>query len=96
MANPDPAKLSYLETIFANFLNLALTLAGLAVFIMLIIGGFRYLTSGGDPKQTEAAQKTITMAIVGLLVAIASWLILKFIAYFTGLEDQLFNFSLTG
>lgn len=96
MPNPAPAKLSDLEFIFQRFLNLALTLAGLAVFVMLIVGGFRYLTSGGDPKQTEAAQKTITMAIVGLITALASWFILNLIAHFTGLQDQLFNFSLTG
>lgn len=93
MKNPDPATLQQLEGIFKHILNIALTLGGLAVFIMLIIGGFKYLTSAGDPKQTESAQNTITMAIVGLLVAIGAWFILNFIAHFTGTD--ILNFSLT-
>ena len=91
--DPPPVTLSYLEVILKNFLNIAITLGGIAAFIMIIIGGFKYMTSGGDPKQTQAASQTITYAIIGLLAAIGSWFILKFIAGFTGID--LFNFSIT-
>jgi len=90
----DPASFKDLETIFARILNLALTLGGITAFIMLIVGGFRFLTSSGDPKQTQAAGQTITMAIVGLLVAIGSWFILGLLGNLTGLD--LTTFSLTG
>ncbi len=96
MANPPPATLQSLEGIIQNILELALSLGGLAAFVMLIVGGFKYLASGGDPKQAESARSTITMAIVGLLVAIGAWLILNFISDFTGIGDPLFNFSITG
>ena len=68
------------------------TLAHLEV-MMIIIGGFKYMTSGGDPKQTQAASQTITYAIIGLIAALGSWFILKFIGAFTGAD--LFNFSIT-
>ncbi|MBU1084960.1 MAG: hypothetical protein ABII08_00430 [Candidatus Beckwithbacteria bacterium] len=88
------ATFSDLETIFEHILGIAITLGGIALFIMLLVGGFKYLTSSGDPKQTASAGSTITMAVVGLLVAIGSWFILKLISDFTGVD--LFNFSLTG
>ena len=82
-----------LEIILARILNLALSLGGLTAFVMLIVGGFKFLTSGGDPKQLESAKNTITWAIGGLVVAIGAWFILGLISDFTGIE--LTKFSLT-
>ncbi|MEA3354926.1 MAG: hypothetical protein U9Q63_00360 [Patescibacteria group bacterium] len=97
MAADTAATFSELEGIFEHILGLVITLGGIALFIMLIVGGFKYLTSGGDPKKTASASSTITMAVVGLLVAIGSWFILQFIADFTGIDlETLTNFSLTG
>jgi len=56
----------------------------LAVF-MLAVGGLRYVVSHGDQNQMEEAKKTITWAIVGLVVIIASFAIvqsiIKILAY---------------
>lgn len=82
----DPAQIKDLEFIFSRILNVVTDLAILAVFIMLVIGGFKYLTSGGDPKATESAQKTLTYAIFGLAALVGIWLILKFIEVFTGVK----------
>jgi len=40
-----------------------------ACVFMILWAGFNYATSGGDEKKTEAAKKTITYAVVGLIVA---------------------------
>lgn len=56
-----------------------LTTSGVAsgiAFLLLIIGGIKYLTSGGDIKAVAEAQKTITSALVGFLVIILSVVIL--------------------
>jgi len=79
------------ECIVRIIFNLAIRLAGLAVFIMLLVGGFKYLTSGGDPKATESAQKTITYAILGLALLLGGWLILLFIKEFTGIDVTIFE-----
>lgn len=79
-------KIQGIECILIAILNLAVRLAGIAVFLMLIIGGFKYLTAGGDPKKAESAQKTITYAIFGLALLIGGWFILFFIEKFTGVE----------
>ncbi len=65
--------------------------AGIALFILLLVGGFKYITSGGDPKALEGAQKTITYAIAGLIVIILSFLILVLISTITGVDVTKFN-----
>ena len=72
--------------IVQNIFNLAIRLAGITTFIMLIMGGFKYLTAGGDAKAAESARNTITYAILGLVLIIAAWFILKFISEFTGVD----------
>jgi len=88
----EVATIQGFECIIIQILNLAVHLAGIAVFIMLIIGGFRYLTSGGDPKAAESARKTITYAIFGLALILISWFILRFIEEFTGITVTQFTF----
>lgn len=56
-----------------NFL--LFTLATPILIIVLIVGGFIYLTSGGNPKKTETAKGLITSAIFGIIIAFAAWLI---------------------
>ena len=74
------------ECIFANIVNLLVPLAGLALFIMLIVGSFSLLTAGGEAKQIEKARKTITYAIFGLVAFLGIWFILKLIQTITGVD----------
>jgi len=85
------ATLKGLEVIFSRILSLATTAAGLVCFMMLIVGGFKYLTSAGDPKQTASAQATLTWAIVGLVAIIGAWFILQLIKHFTGIDVTIFE-----
>lgn len=89
--NPEPAQFTDLETLFSGILNVALTVAIIAVFLMLLLGGFKYLTSGGDPKGNESAKNIITYAILGLLLMIGAWFILQLIKTFTGVEVTKFS-----
>lgn len=67
-------------------LRLAVQFAGIAVFILLLVGGFKYLTSGGNPEAKKAASGTITYAIIGLSLLLGSWLILLLIEEITGVD----------
>lgn len=82
----DVPKIKDFELIFERIVTIALGFAGIAVFIMFLIGGFKYLTSGGDPKAVEEAQKTLTYAIGGLILIALSFLILVFLSNFTGVD----------
>lgn len=87
----SPAKFSDLEIIFKNILGLLIPFAGVVIFVMILIGGFKYLTSAGDPKATASAGQTITWAIVGLLFLIGAWLVLLFIKEITGVDPTVFR-----
>ncbi len=82
----DVAQLKDLECVFGNVVNVALVLAGIVLFVMLIAGGFQYITAGGDPKGIEQAKKTLTYAIGGIILVALSFLILQFIFKFTGID----------
>lgn len=83
-SNPEPATIKCLEAVFANLVSALILLAPVALFIMLIIGGFTYLTSAGDAKKAEKARSTMTWAIVGLVLMISSYIFLRIIEWFTG------------
>ncbi|MFZ3301482.1 MAG: pilin [Microgenomates group bacterium] len=81
-----PPPLTSLEKVFENLISAALAMGGIALFIMFLSGGFKYLTSGGDPKATEGAQKTLTYAITGIVVLAGAFLILKIISTITNVD----------
>jgi len=90
----EPAKISDLGGLFERIVSFALGFAGIVLFLLLIVGGFKYITSGGDPKAVEGAKKTLTYAIGGLVVILLSYLILVLITNITGVDVTKFNISL--
>lgn len=54
-----------------------ITLGGLAAFVSLVIAGFQYLTSVGNPQTMKDAMARIKSAVFGLILLLASWLILN-------------------
>jgi len=86
--------LQCLEVVFEKILNVTVELAVVVLFIFLVIGGFKFITSGGDPKATESAKNTLTYAILGLVLLIGIWLILRFIEYFTGIQVTVFKIGI--
>lgn len=90
-ANAGVAAISDLECVFGNVIGAALGFAGIVLFILLLSGGFKYITSGGDPKALEGAQKTITYAIGGIVLILLSYLILVLIKTITGVDITQFK-----
>lgn len=86
------AKISDLQTLIGNVIGYALGFAGIVLFVLLIVGGFKFITSGGDPKAVEGARKTLTSAIAGLVIILISYLILVLIKNITGVDVT--NFSI--
>jgi len=79
------ARLDQLPIVFANLTSAIATLAGFAVLIMLIRGGVAYITAQGDPKALATARGTLTWAIVGFVIILASYVIIAMIAGFVNL-----------
>lgn len=65
--------------IFRTITNVLLFLIGAISVIMLIIGGIRYVVSGGDSTAVQNAKNTILYAIVGVVVAILAYAVVNFV-----------------
>lgn len=78
------ATITGIECIVTNILGIAVSGIGLASAAMFFVGSILYLTSEGNPKGVDAAKKTISYAILGIVLAISAWVILNFISVFTG------------
>ena len=72
------------ESNFTSFMmrimNIALAVAGLMPEWFLIIGGFRYITSAGNEEVAESAKKIIINAIIGIVIIILSFVIVRVIS----------------
>lgn len=68
-----------LDTWVVSLLNWAIGLAALASVIMLIAAGYMYITANGDEGKVEKATKTLTFAIVGLVVCFIAVMLVKFV-----------------
>jgi len=79
--------------IIGGLITLALIVAAVIFFFMLVIGGIRWIISGGDKAQTEAARSQITAALIGLVIVFAAWAIASIIGTFFDI-DIFQNFSL--
>lgn len=65
--------------IFQTIANILIFLVGAVSVIMLIIGGFRYVISGGDSNAVEGAKNTILYAIIGIVVAFLAFAAVDFV-----------------
>lgn len=74
-----PAELVGVDGVFTKFSNIALYAVGAISVIMLIWGGLRYITSGGDSKKITNAKNTILYAIIGLVIAVLAFAIINFV-----------------
>lgn len=65
--------------IFQTVVNILLFIVGAIAVIMLIIGGIRYVVSGGDQSAVTGAKNTILYAIVGIVVAFLAYAAVNFV-----------------
>jgi hypothetical protein len=93
-AAEDVATILGLQCLIANVLSVALTFIGLAGFVMIVVGAFRYMLSGSNAKGADAARSTVTFAIGGLVVAVSAFIVLNLISAYTGISTFT-NFKLT-
>lgn len=86
VADPSGLQGMTLGGIFGGLLPNIMTIAGLLAFGFLIFGGFKYIMAGGDPKAIEAAQKTITQAMIGLVIVFGAYGIMAVLQTVLGIE----------
>ena len=64
---------------FRQITNTILYIVGIIAVIMLIIGGIKYLVSGGDAKKVTDAKNTVLYAIIGIVICFFAYAIINFV-----------------
>lgn len=68
-----------------NLLELIFVLIGLVFFANLIMVGWDYMLSSGDPKKIAAASSRITNGLIGLIMAVTAFVVVRTIASVLGI-----------
>lgn len=62
-----------------TLINLFSLIVGAVSVVMIIFGGFKYMTSGGSDDKTKEAKNTVLAALVGLVIVLLAQTIVKFV-----------------
>lgn len=68
-----------------NLVNLVFILAGVFFFFNLVLAGWSYMMSSGDPKKVAAATTRITNGFIGLIMTLTAFLVVRLITTVLGL-----------
>lgn len=93
---PGPAGVNDLQNLFARILNISVGFAFIALLVVLLFAGIKFLTSGGDTKAIQGASQTVTWGLLGMLFLVVAWLVLQLIHAFTGIDVTKFCLNFTG
>lgn len=74
------------QGIISGAISLVLIVVALVFFFILILGGLKWITSGGDEKAVGAARAQITNALIGLAIIFAAWAIINLIGTIFGVN----------
>lgn len=77
-ANPT----GFVADLIKKGLSLLIIVSFVAAFVWLILGGLKFITSGGDPKAVEGARSQITWGIIGLVVILCAYAIIRVVETF--------------
>jgi hypothetical protein len=73
----DPAET--VNDIIADVINIFSLVVGVVSVIMIIVGGLKYITSGGDSGSVGGAKNTILYALIGLVIVALAQVIVRFV-----------------
>ena len=85
LVNPAPNQLVDFRNfgqLMAKFIDILLYFAGAVAVVFLVIGGYQYVTSRGNEEAMEKAKKTITAAIIGIVIIIMAFAIVQIVNTF--------------
>jgi hypothetical protein len=68
-----------IDDLITDIVNIISLIVGVVAVIMIIIGGFKYITSGGNDSNVASAKNTIMYAIIGLVIVALAQFIVRFV-----------------
>ena len=66
------------ETI-ASIINVALSLLGIVAVVIILMGGFKWMTAGGSDEKVGEAKKIIFSGVIGLAIILSAWALATFV-----------------
>lgn len=73
LGNVDP------RTTIARLINVAMLFLGIIAVVIILMGGFKWMTAGGNEDKVSEAQKLMGAGVIGLVIVLAAWGIASFI-----------------
>jgi ketopantoate hydroxymethyltransferase len=67
------------RVIIASIINVVLGFLGIVAVVIIILGGFKWMTAAGNEDKIDEAKKLITAGIIGLVIIMAAWGIATFV-----------------
>jgi heme O synthase-like polyprenyltransferase len=80
------AKFSDIGSLVNPLISLFVILISLVFVFIMLSGAYTFMTAGGDAEKVKQAQKTFKYALIGLIVVLVSFLIVKLIERFLGID----------
>ena len=72
-----------------NLITFATYAAGIALLGYLVYGGISWIVAGGNEDQVETAQKTVSNAVIGIVIVVAAIIITQILGNVLGFENIL-------
>jgi len=72
-------KATGINPVFATIIQIALSFLGVIFIVLMVYGGYLWMTASGSEERVTKAKKLITAAIVGLLIVLAAYAITWFV-----------------
>ncbi|MEO6760807.1 MAG: MMCAP2_0565 family pilin-like conjugal transfer protein [Candidatus Saccharimonadales bacterium] len=84
----ETAGVASVESFIKSIITVVAGLAGLVATGFLVVGGFSYITSSGNPEHLDRAKRTITFSMIGLAITIGAFVISQIV---TSLASKAFG-----
>lgn len=68
-----------LPTTVASLIRVILGVLGIVAVVIILIGGFKWMTSGGNDDKVKSARKVMTSGIIGLVIVLSAFAIAQFV-----------------
>lgn len=68
-----------LKQTVVNIISWFLGLLGLIAVVMILYGGFVWMTAGGNEDKVDTAKQIISAAAIGLVIVLIAWAIVNFV-----------------
>lgn len=78
------SQLTDLGHLVSILLNNAIVVAGIILLFLIVIAGFNMVSGGGSPEKIEQSKAIITYGIIGFIIVVAAFLIIRVIETMTG------------